>query len=128
MGFFGPSADEERRLAAVDAEHKDLVALARLFDTQFGIPGTPFRFGLDSLVGLVPVAGDVIGGAVSLYLVGKAKRAGASNWLVMRMLANTAVDSTLGAVPVVGDVFDVMFRANTKNIDLLRQHLAKQVR
>jgi hypothetical protein len=103
-----------------------LEALARLMDGAFIIPGTSIRFGLDGIIGLVPVAGDVIAGLVSTYLIWEARQLGAPRWLIARMLANAFLDTTVGAIPVVGDAFDVLFRANMKNMALLRRHLEKK--
>jgi len=103
-----------------------LEALAKLMDGAFVIPGTTIRFGLDGIIGLVPVAGDMIAGLVSTYLIWEAKRLGAPRWLISRMLVNAFLDTTIGAVPVVGDAFDVLFRANMKNMTLLRRHLEKK--
>lgn len=103
-----------------------LEALARLMDGAFVLPGTNLRFGLEAIVGLVPVAGDMIAGLVSTYLIWEARQLGAPRWLVARMLANTLLDTTIGAIPVLGDAFDVLFRANLKNMTLLRRHLDKK--
>jgi hypothetical protein len=102
-----------------------LEALARLMDGAFIVPGTSIRMGLDALIGLIPVAGDVIAGLISTYLIWEARQLGAPKWLIARMMANTLLDTVVGAVPVVGDAFDVMFRANMKNMALLRQHVEK---
>jgi hypothetical protein len=103
-----------------------LEALARLMDGAFTLPGTSIRFGLDGIIGLVPVAGDVIAGLVSSYLIWEARQLGAPRWVIARMMANTFLDTTIGAIPVVGDAFDVLFRANMKNMALLRRHLEKK--
>ena len=103
-----------------------LEALAKLMDGAFVVPGTNLRFGLDGIIGLVPVAGDMIAGLVSTYLIWEAKQLGAPSWLIGRMLVNTVLDTTIGAIPVVGDAFDVLFRANMKNMALLRRHLEKK--
>jgi hypothetical protein len=103
-----------------------LEALARLMDGAFVLPGTNIRFGLDGIIGLVPVAGDMIAGLVSTYLVWEARQLGAPRWLIARMLANVFLDTTLGSIPVVGDAFDVLFRANMKNMALLRRHLERK--
>ena len=103
-----------------------LEALARLMDGAFVLPGTNLRFGLEAIVGLLPVAGDMIAGLVSTYLIWEARQLGAPRWLVARMLANTLLDTTIGAIPIVGDAFDVVFRANLKNMTLLRRHLDKK--
>ena len=103
-----------------------LEALAKLMDSAFVIPGTNVRMGLDGIVGLLPVAGDLISGLISSYMIWEAKQLGAPKWLIARMMANTLLDTTLGAVPVVGDAFDVLFRANLKNMALLRRHMEKK--
>jgi hypothetical protein len=102
-----------------------LEALARLMDGAFVVPGTTIRFGLDGIIGLIP-AGDVIAGLVSTYLIWEARQLGAPNWLIARMLANAFLDTTIGTIPVLGDAFDVLFRANMKNMALLRRHLEKK--
>ncbi len=106
-------ADAAARLAR-------LRRLARLMDAQFGLPGTRFRFGVDGLVGLAPVAGDLLTGLVSLYVVWEARSLGAPPALLARMLANVAVDVAGGALPVVGDLFDAAFKANIRNVALLK--------
>ena len=103
-----------------------LEALARLMDGAFVLPGTTIRFGLDGIIGLIPVAGDVIAGLVSTYLIWEARQLGAPSWLIARMLGNVLLDTAIGSVPVVGDAFDVLFRANMKNVALLRRHLEKK--
>jgi Domain of unknown function (DUF4112) len=102
-----------------------LEALARLMDGAFVLPGTNIRLGLDAIIGLVPVAGDLLSGLVSSYMIWEARQLGAPRWLIARMMANTFFDTVLGAVPVVGDAFDVLFRANLKNMALLRRHMEK---
>jgi hypothetical protein len=89
-------------------------------------PGTNIRFGLDGIIDLVPVADDMIAGLVTTYLVWEARQLGVSRWLIARMLANVFLDTTLGSIPVVGDAFDVLFRANMKNMALLRRHLERK--
>ena len=105
-----------------------LEALAQLMDGAFVIPGTNLRVGLDAIVGLLPIAGDLIASIVSSYLIWEARQLGASRWLLARMIANTTIDTLFGMVPVVGDAFDVLFRANIKNLALLRRHLEKRGR
>ena len=97
--------------------------LAWLLDAQFMLPGTKFRFGVNSLFGLAPFAGDVLLGAASLYLVWEARRLGAPPALLARMLANVAVEVAGGAVPYVGDLFDMAFKANLRNLALLEDWL-----
>jgi hypothetical protein len=103
-----------------------LEALARLMDGAFVLPGTNVRLGLDAIVGLVPVVGDLISGAISSYLIWEARQLGAPRWLIARMAANTFLDTAFGAVPVLGDAFDVLFRSNMKNMALLRRHMEKR--
>lgn len=100
--------------------------LAWLLDAQFGLPGTKFRFGINSVLGLSPVVGDVLLGLVSLYLVWDAKRLGAPNALLGQMLANVAIEVVGGSVPILGDVFDMAFKANLRNLDLLERWLQRR--
>lgn len=109
----------EERLARLDA-------LATLLDTAFILPGTNVRFGFDALIGLVPGIGDAITTAISLYIVHEARQLGAPVHLILRMLANVALDGFVGAVPLVGDAFDVLWRANRRNVGLLREWLARE--
>jgi hypothetical protein len=96
--------------------------LATLFDTAFVIPGTNIRFGAEALLRLVPGIGDAAASALSLYLLLEASRLGLPRLLLARMLLNVALEAGVGAVPVAGDAFDVFFRANRRNIALLREH------
>lgn len=105
-----------------------LEALAQLMDGAFVIPGTKVRVGLDAIIGLVPIAGDLIASLVSSYLIWEARQLGASRWVIGRMIANTTIDTLFGVVPIVGDAFDVLFQANLKNLALLRRHLEKRGR
>ena len=103
-----------------------LEGLARLMDGAFVLPGTNIRVGLDVIIGMVPVAGDVVSGVISSYMIWEARQLGAPKWLIARMMANTLLDTTVGAIPILGDAFDVMFRANMKNMALLRRHMEKR--
>ena len=111
----------EQRLARLDA-------LAKLLDVAFVVPGTNVRYGIDGLIGLIPVVGDIITTAISLWLVREARALGAPWYLTMRMLGNVALDGVVGIVPLAGDAFDVMFRANVRNVKLLHRWLEKQPR
>jgi hypothetical protein len=115
---FGNSLSREDRIARIDA-------LATLMDTAFLIPGTEVRFGLDALIGLIPGIGDAVTTIISLFIVSEARALGAPPLLIARMIANVALDGVVGAVPLVGDAFDVAFRANRRNMALLRAHLDK---
>ena len=99
--------------------------LAWLLDAQFGIPGTKFRFGINSMLGLSPIVGDVALGIVSLYLIWEARRLGATNAVLGQMLVNVAIEVAGGAVPILGDVFDMAFKANLRNLDLLERSLRR---
>jgi hypothetical protein len=105
-----------------------LEALAKLLDVAFVVPGTNIRYGIDGLIGLVPVVGDIITTAISLWLVREARALGAPWHVTSRMLGNVALDGVVGIVPFVGDAFDVMFRANVRNMKMLRKWLDKQPR
>ena len=115
-----PSSRHER-IARLDA-------LATLLDTAFILPGINVRFGLDALLGLVPGVGDIVTTAMALYIVHEARQLGAPGHVIARMLGNVAVDSVVGAVPLVGDAFDVMWRSNRRNMRLLQDWLAREQR
>lgn len=101
--------------------------LARMLDDSFSIPGTRIRFGWDSVLGFVPGLGDVVGSTLALLIVHHAWQSGASKLVLARMLGNVAADFAIGAVPVFGDVFDLVFKASRRNVRLLEQHLNSQV-
>lgn len=103
-------------------EFKYLDNLSDLLDSRFRIPGTNIRFGLDALVGLIPGAGDVVTFAFSGLLVISMVRNGASGMVVVKMLWNILLDTLVGAIPVLGDIFDVSFKANRRNYHLLKEH------
>jgi len=96
--------------------------LARLMDTALRIPGTRFSFGADSVIGLVPGVGDFAGAAISLYIVNEARRLGVPNDKLFKMLANIGFDAAAGSIPLIGDLFDVYFKSNRRNLDLVLEH------
>jgi hypothetical protein len=100
-------------------------ALARALDTVVGIPGTPLRIGLDAILGLIPGAGDVAGAVLSAYIVLIASKNGAPPAVLWRMVANIAIDTAIGAIPVLGDLFDVAWKSNIKNVELLEHFTAQ---
>lgn len=100
----------------------DVEALARWLDYAFELPGG-FRFGFAGIIGLIPGIGDVIDGLVSLYIIGRAIQLGVSRVAIARMLVNVGIEALAGAVPFVGDLFDVAFKANRRNYQLLKSHL-----
>lgn len=103
-----------------------LERLARSLDTAIVVPGTNIRFGADAIIGLMPGIGDTITTALSAWIVYEAHKLGVPRRLLARMIANVALDGVVGAVPLAGDVFDVMWRANQRNVRLLREHLRAQ--
>jgi len=111
----------EQRLARFEA-------LAKLLDIAFILPGTKIRYGVDGIIRLIPVVGDLLATAFSLWLVREARALGAPWHVTARMLGNVAVDGVVGIVPLAGDAFDVLFRANMRNVRLLRRWLDKQPR
>ena len=107
---------------------KRLEAIARLLDVAFILPGTNIRYGIDGIIGLIPVVGDIVATALSLWLVREARALGAPWHVTARMLANVAFQGVVGTVPVAGDAIDVLFRANMRNARLLRAWLERQPR
>jgi hypothetical protein len=105
---------------------KRLEAMAKLLDVAFILPGTNIRYGIDGIIGLIPVVGDIIATALSLWLVREARALGAPWHVMVRMLGNVAVQGVVGTVPVAGDAFDVLFRANMRNARILRRWLERQ--
>jgi hypothetical protein len=102
--------------------------LGYLLDNSIPIPGTGFRVGLESIVGLVPGVGDLVGGAFSLYIILQASRMGVPASLLARMGWNLVVDVVVGSVPFLGDLFDAGFKANMRNLALLDRHVQAPVR
>ncbi len=105
-----------------NASMKHIAMLTKLMDKQFKIPGTDFRFGLDGLIGLIPGAGDVATFCVSCYLLVLMAKNGASGHVMARMVFNVAIDAILGSIPLIGDLFDFAFKANSRNLRLLQEH------
>src|SRR5262245_27081034 len=114
-----PPSDTEREQIRTTVRH-----LAWLLDAAFEIPGTKFRIGLDPLLGLIPIVGDLIGMLIGGYIIMLAARLGVPRAVLGRMLMNVAADTVLGAVPVAGDVLDAAWRAHPKNARLPGQALA----
>ena len=102
--------------------------MSKLLDVAFVVPGTKIRYGIDGLIGLVPIVGDILTTAISLWIVREARALGAPKYLVARMLGNVALDGVVGLVPFAGDAFDVMFRANMRNMRILKRWMDKQPR
>lgn len=100
-------------------------AMERVLERAFTVPGINRKVGLDAVVGLVPVAGDVVSAALGLYLVWEARNLGMSKWQLARMTANVGFDTAVGAIPFAGDLFDFVFRSNSRNLKIVRRHLDK---
>jgi hypothetical protein len=106
-----------------DAAVRRLDALAHLLDDSIPVPGTGMRFGLDAVIGLIPAAGDAVGGVLSSYIVLEAARLGVGLPVLGRMLLNLVIDLVVGAVPFLGDLFDAGWKANHRNLDLVHRAL-----
>ncbi len=103
-------------------------AMSRVLDDLIRVPGTQWRVGLDPLLGLLPGVGDWVSWVVSMNLLITAGQLGASPWLLLRMFGNLALDAVLGAVPFLGDAFDLGWKANARNLKLLEAHVANPER
>lgn len=114
-GFGRDPASVRRRIEAMEA----------MLEGLFVLPGTTRRVGLDSLVGLIPVIGDIATAAMGAWIVWEARNLGMSKWQITRMAANVGVDTLIGAIPFAGDAFDFFFKSNTKNLKIIRRHLDK---
>jgi hypothetical protein len=101
----------------------DLERLARLLDSRWHIPGTRIGIGLDAITGLIPGIGSFATGLVSAYIIWRAGNLGAPTDVIVRMVGNVLIDTIGGSVPVAGNVFDIFFRSNNRNIRLLRRWL-----
>ena len=98
-------------------------ALEGLLERSVRLPGLNRAIGLDAIIGLVPVFGDLVAAGLSFYLVWEARNLGMSKWQRARMLANIGLDTLVGAVPIAGDLFDVLFRSNSRNLRIISKHL-----
>ncbi|HEX7875728.1 MAG TPA: DUF4112 domain-containing protein [Sphingobium sp.] len=114
-GFGRDPASVRRRIEVMEA----------MLEGLFVIPGTNRRVGLDSLVGLIPVVGDLATAAMGGWIVWEARNLGMSKWQLTRMAANVGFDTLVGAIPFAGDVFDFLYKSNTKNLRIIRRHLDK---
>ena len=117
---FGDDLPAEVDEAAIDR----MRTVARVLDEGLRVPGTDFRFGLDPIVGILPGAGDAVTAVISLYIVAESARMGVSQSTLLRMLANIAVDTVGGSVPVIGVLFDALWKSNKWNVKLAIEELA----
>ncbi|MDF1736050.1 MAG: DUF4112 domain-containing protein [Minwuia sp.] len=113
------------RTKNIDREFERLDRFATLLDNSIRIPGTRIRIGLDGLVGLLPGIGDGLMLLASLYVVLRARMLGAPVSIILHMLVNVALDFIVGSVPILGDIFDIAFKANIRNVDMLRDWLSR---
>ena len=107
------------------AVRQRIEAMEKLLENTFVIPGINRPVGLDAIVGLIPVVGDIVTGLMGAYIVWEARNLGMSKWQISRMAANVGIDTALGAVPIAGEVFDFLWRSNTRNLKIVRKHLDK---
>jgi len=99
--------------------------MERLLERCLTIPGIRVPVGLDAVAGLIPVVGDLLAAALGAYIVWEASNLGLPKWKLWRMAGNVAFDTALGAVPVAGDLFDLLFRSNSRNLKIVKRHLDK---
>jgi hypothetical protein len=127
-------AEPEAGLSGPPSLHADEAAIRRLerlaywLDDRYRLPGTGIRVGLDGIIGLIPGIGDAAGGLLSAYIIYEARRLGVPNSVLVGMLGNFAVDFVVGAVPVFGDIFDIGWKANRRNVRMLLRHLERPAR
>jgi hypothetical protein len=107
----------------VASARRRLEAMEKLLENVFVIPGTRQKIGLDAIIGLVPVGGDIVAAALGLYMVWEARNIGMPKGAMMKMAGNVAFDWAIGLIPGVGDVADFFFRSNTRNLRAIRRHL-----
>ncbi|MEZ5696207.1 MAG: DUF4112 domain-containing protein [Sphingomonadaceae bacterium] len=119
MGFELPTGNDPVSI------RKRIEAMEMLLERSFRIPGVNVPVGLDAVVGLIPVVGDIIAAAMGAYIVWEARNLDMPKWKLARMAGNVAFDTLLGSVPVAGDLFDFLFRSNSRNLRIVKKHLDK---
>lgn len=113
----GPSRAER-----FGAAERRIGRVTHVLDELVGVPGTPIKVGLDPIIGLIPVAGDALAAVIGTWVIVEASRFGIPRVVLGRMIVNLVVDLGIGAIPLLGDVYDVFFRSNSRNLDLFRRH------
>ena len=108
-----------------EAVRQRIEAMEKVLERSLTIPVLNRPVGLDAIVGLVPVAGDILGAGMGLYVLWEARNLGMSKWQLARMAGNVVMDTAVGAIPVAGDVLDFMFRSNSRNLRIIKKHLDK---
>ncbi|HYD23566.1 MAG TPA: DUF4112 domain-containing protein [Croceibacterium sp.] len=107
------------------AVRRRIEGLEQILERSFVIPGLNRPVGLDAIAGLIPVLGDVVTAAMGAYIVWEANNLGLPKWKLWRMAGNVAFDTAVGAIPVAGDLFDLLFRSNSRNLRIVKRHLDK---
>lgn len=120
-------SEQRARQAELQQARQRLEKLTWLLDDTFTLPGTKRRFGLDPIIGLIPGFGDLVGAGLSLYVVIEAARLGAPRRLLARMLGNALLEAVIGVIPIIGDLFDFYWKANSRNRQLLEAHIDDQL-
>tara|TARA_B100001996_G_scaffold210472_2_gene161511 strand:- start:63 stop:422 length:360 start_codon:yes stop_codon:yes gene_type:complete len=115
--------DEEKEI--LEEKLTRLRQLSENLDESFTIPGTNIKFGIDALIGLVPGGGDLIGGLFSLYLLRTAIKMKLPKSAIISIMFNIIIDTTIGIVPVIGDIFDIFWKSNKRNMRIIEKHLVK---
>ena len=121
-----PTTAADERIAALkrrEEAHRRLRRIAKLMDSQFRVPVLGLRIGADAILGLVPGIGDALSGLIGAYLIYEAHRLGVPRSALLRMILNVAFDTTVGAIPVAGDIWDFFFRSNDRNMQILARHI-----
>jgi uncharacterized protein DUF4112 len=118
-----PSDQRIADLKGREEAQRRLQRIAKLMDSQIRVPVIGLRIGADAIIGLVPGVGDIVSGAIGAYLIYEAQRLGIPRSAVLRMVANIAFDTAIGAIPVAGDIWDFFFRANDRNMQILARHI-----
>ena len=115
--------DEEKEI--LEEKLTRLRQLSENLDESFTIPGTNIKFGIDALIGLVPGGGDLIGGLFSLYLLRTAIKMKLPKSAIISIMFNIIIDTTIGIVPVIGEIFDILWKSNKRNMRIIEKHLVK---
>jgi hypothetical protein len=118
-----PTDERIALLKQREATHRRLRRIAKLMDSQFRVPVIGVRIGADAILGLVPGIGDALSGLIGAYLIYEAQRLGLPRLALLRMIANVAFDTAIGAIPVAGDIWDFFFRSNDRNMQILARHI-----
>jgi hypothetical protein len=112
-------ASRAERFHAAEAR---ISRVTKLLDELIGVPGTPIKVGLDPVIGLIPVVGDAVAAGVGAWVIAEAARFGIPRVVLGRMVLNLLVDLGIGAIPILGDIYDALFRSNSRNLELFRRH------